>query len=497
LGFVRDIVIASFFGTGAPAQAFVVAFRIPNMLRDLVGEGAANAAIVPVLTEYKTTKTSQEFLHLFRVVFNVSFVILAVITLLGVIFSSGIVCLIAPGFIKEPEKLLLTIQLNRIIFPYILLIGLAAVTMGALNSLKHFAAPAFGAGLLNVALIAATLYLAPRIGIFALAAGVLVGGILQLAVNMPVLYKKGLSLSFTDGLKHPANRRIGLLLLPRALGSAVYQINIFVDTILASLAWIVGAGGVAALYYANRLIQFPLGIFSIALAQAALPKMSEEVARGDMARLKETLSFSLRMVFLIILPAGFGLMFLGSPIVKTLFEHGEFDAYSTAITSSALFFYSFGLVAYSGIKILVSCFYSLHDTMTPVKTAAISLAVNVALNLILMWPMKLGGLALATSISAALNFFLLFFALRRRIGGLDGRRLIDTFARGLLASIAAASAAFAMVHLFGIDRIGSASARVALLFGGIGVAIVVFILAAVLFKIKEMEELFVWISKKR
>ena len=184
---------------------------------------------------------------------------------------------------------------------------------------------------------------------------------------------------------------------------------------LASLSWIVGSGGVAALYYANRLIQFPLAIFGLALAQAALPKMSHEFSTNDMARLKDTLSFSLRMVFLIMIPASVGLAVLGKPVIKMLFQRGEFTDYSTYITNSALFFYTFGLCAYGGVKLLTACFYSMRDTRTPVKTALISVVLNVALNLILMWPMKLGGLALATSISATANFLMLYFILKNRI----------------------------------------------------------------------------------
>jgi putative peptidoglycan lipid II flippase len=497
LGFVRDMVIANFFGTSAACQAFVVAFRIPNMLRDLVAEGAANAAIVPVLTEYKAKKSEGEFLHLYRVVFNIFFIVLIGISVLGVIFSPLIVRVMAPGFIQESEKLNLTIQLNRLLFPYIFFVGLAAVTMGVLNSLGHFWAPAFGSCFLNVTLIAATVYLGPRIGVFSLAIGVLAGGALQLGLNIPVLYRKGLSLRFRDGFRHSAGRKIGLLLIPRVAGSAVYQINIFVDTILASLAWIVGAGGIAALYYANRLIQFPLGIFSIALAQAALPKMSEEAAMGDNERLKDTLSFSLRMVMLIILPASFGFVFLGKPIIRILFERGQFDFYSTSITQQALFFYSFGLLAYSGIKMLVTCFYSLHDTMTPVKTAALAVALNVMLNLILMWPLKLGGLALATSISAMVNFFMLFFILRRKIGRLDERRLLRSFFRIFLASAVTGAACHIMSILFRLEGLRSGLSQALVLCLIIAASIAAYVAACLVFRVTEMKEIFAWISKRR
>ncbi|OIO38345.1 MAG: murein biosynthesis integral membrane protein MurJ, partial [Candidatus Omnitrophica bacterium CG1_02_49_10] len=424
-------------------------------------------------------------------------VILTVVSILGIFLSPLLVKLMAPGFMEEPGKLALTIHLNQIMFPYILLIGLTALTMGALNSLRHFAFPAFGSSVLNLTLIAAMIFFSSRMGIYAQAAAVLVGGALQLGLNIPILYKKGLTPALKDGFHHPEHKKIGLLLIPRVLGTSIYQINIFVDTILASLAWIVGEGGVAALYYANRLIQFPLGIFSIALAQAALPRMSKEAASGDMEKLKDTLSFSLRMILLIILPTSFGLSLLGRPIIKILFERGQFDAYSTSITQQALFFYAFGLVAYSGIKILVSCFYAMHDTMTPVVTAGIAVVVNITLNLILMWPLKIGGLALATSISATLNFLMLFYILRRRIGAMDEKRMVDSFLRVLAASAVMGAAILVTLRLFAIQEISSVSMRFISLFSVIILAGMIYIAASFIFRVREIGEIYNWISRKR
>ena len=490
LGFVRDIVIAVLFGTSPGAQAFFVAFRIPNSLRDLVGEGAANAAIVPVLTEYKTLKDEKEFLHISRVLFNISFIILLILTALGIMFSPLIVRLIAPGFLSEPEKFNLTVRLNRVIFPYLVLIGLTAYAMGVLNALKHFAGPAFGPAVMNIALIVSAIWLCPQIGVMGLAIGVLIGGTLQLLVNIPFMYKKGVTISFKDGFHHPAVKRIGRLLVPRALGSAVYQINIFVDTILASLAWIVGSGGVAALYYANRLIQFPLAIFGLALAQAALPKMSQEFAIDEIDKFKDTLSFSLRIIFLIMVPASCGLAILGEPIIKILFERGAFTAYSTSITQSALFFYSFGLLAYGGVKLLVTAFYSMHDTMTPVKTAFVAVILNIIFNLILMWPLKLGGLALATSISANFNFIVLFFLLKRRLGDFGTKQIIDSFFRILLASIV-------MGIILKLLLIFSPNFSFLNLLLSIIIGIVTFILASYIFNVREMKDFLLWITKRR
>lgn len=488
LGFIRDIVIANFFGTGLPAQAFFVAFRIPNSLRDIVGEGAMNSSIVPVLTEYRVRNQDKEFLRVTRVLFNASLAALSLLTFLGIILSPLIVRLMAPGFIREPSTLDLAINLNRIIFPYLILIGLTAYTMGVLNTLKHFASPAFGPCLLNIALILSALWLCPRIGIMGLVAGVMAGGALQLFLNMMTMYKKGITLSLKEGLSHPAVRKIGLLLVPRAFGSAIYQVNIFVDTMAASLYWIVGSGGIAALYYANRLIQFPLAIFGLALAQAALPKLSQEFSMNDIDRMKDTLSFSLRTTFLIMIPSSVGLAMLGMPIIRLLFQRGEFSEYSSYITQNALFFYSFGLLSYSGVKLLVTCFYSMQDTITPVKTALAAVIMNVLLILALIYPLKLGGIALATSISATFNFAALYVLLKKRLGRLHTRELADSFIRILLSSLV--MAAVLKLISFKIAGIGG-------LILSILSAMAAFAAAAFVFRVREMSEALNWALKKK
>ena len=483
LGFVRDIIIARFFGTARYAEAFVVAFRIPNMLRDLVGEGATNAAFVPVLSEYMVKK-KEEFWGLANVILNLLLITLSAITIAGIFASPWIVRFMAPGFLDDPEKFAITVKLTRFMFPYILLIGLAAYTMGVLNSLKHFSTPAFGPCLLNIAIIVCAIIWGESV--MGLASGVLIGGVLQLAVQMPVLYKKGFRFSFTRKLNHPAANRIGVLLLPRILGSCVYQLNLFINTILASLSTIVGSGGVAALYYANRIFQFPLAIFGIAIAQAALPTMSREALEKDPANLKRTLSFSLRVINFIIIPASIGLIVLAVPITKTLFERGKFDHYSTLITANALIFYSIGLFSYSGIKILVSCFYSLQDTRTPVKIAVVSLVLNIALNVMLMFPLKIGGLALAASLSGIFNFIALFFILRKKIGPLDTRRILSSFLKALGASLAMAVVIYFCVFKINLN-----------LFIVILVAILSYIGAAFIFGVKEAKEFLSWVLERK
>lgn len=495
-GFIRDILIASFFGTTAFAQAFVVAFRIPNLLRDLVGEGAANAALVPVLTEYNSLKSKEEFWKLSRVLLNISFVVLILLSFAGMILAPIIVRAIAPGFIEEPAKLELTIKLTRMIFPFVLLIGLFAYGMSVLNSLREFTAPSLGPVLLNIAMISGLLWLCPRIGIEGLAFSVLAGGTLQLAFIGWALYKKGFRLKFDFTLTHPGAKKIGRLLVPRLFGSAVHQLSVIVDSIFSSFEWIVGVGAPAALWYSYRLFHLPLAIFGIALATVTLPKMSEEAARNDIAALKNTVNFSLRAVFFILVPAGVGLAVLGGPIIEILFQRGEFTSYSTFITEKALFFYSFGLFVCGGIKILVNAFYSLGDTKTPVKIATGALLLNLLFNFILMWPLKIGGLALATSLAALFNFSALYICLRKKIGDVGTRAIIKSFLSILVSSLAMGIFAHFMLKAFaGLG--GGEAARAVGLVGTIGASIALYLVMSIFIGAGEIKNALSWISKKR
>lgn len=488
LGFVRDIVIARFFGTAVYAQAFVVAFRIPNLLRDLVGEGAVNSAIVPVLTEDLSKNGKESFFKLSQVILNIMFATLLVMTIIGIFASPIIVRLIAPGFTADNEKFRLTVTLTRVLFPFLLLVGLWAYAMGVLNSLGKFASAAFGSCFLNLAMIASAALFGENV--FGLATGVLVGGILQLLVQFPSLYASGWKMRLTADLSHPKAKKIGVLMVPRVLGTCVYQFNVFISTILASLSGVVGEGAVAAIYYANRIWQLPLAVFGIALAQAALPTMSKHAALNDIGKLKETLLFSLRIVFFVLIPSSIGLMMLAHPITKVLFQRGAFTEYSTSITSSALFFYSAGLVACGGLKVLVNAFYSLGDTKTPVKTAFFSVILNLMLNLILMWPLKVGGLTLANSISVTVNFIALYILLRRRLGDFGTILIRDSLVRVMAASAIMAFAIKILMAFF--PRFGAIELAV-VISGGTAV----FFAAAFFLNVQELRSSIEWLKKRR
>ena len=417
LGFVRDVILARFLGTGFLAEAFFVAQRIPNLLRDMVGEGAANAAIVPVLTEYSQKKSKEEWQECINAVLAWGVIILGSITLLGIFAAPWIVRLIAPGFAGEPGELQLTVDLTRIMFPYLILIALTAFQAGILYSLNAFFAPAFGPCLLNLAMIL-SVWVACRFSwplAYTISVGVLVGGVWQFWAQWLALRRRGVYWKMPVSLNHEGARQIGRLMLPRLWGGAVYQLNVFVDTFCASLAVIVGDGGIAAIYYANRMIQFPLGVFGYALSSVALPSLSKLAQEGDMVRFKSTLFFALRNLMLILIPTSIGMVIFSKEIIHIVFERGAFDAYSTSVTSQVMFYAALGLPFFGASRILVSAFYALQDTKTPVKAATACLVINVVLNAALMFPLKVGGIALASSIAGAVNCLLLWRGLNKKL----------------------------------------------------------------------------------
>lgn len=499
LGFVRDVLVARLFGTSAPAQAFAVAFRLPNMLRDLVGEGAANAAFVPVLTEHRQ-RHPEEFWVVTGILFNLMAVGLGVAAAIGWWLAPGLVRITAPGFLADPAKFSLTIQLTRWLFPYLWFIGLTALAGGVLNTLRYFTMPAYGPCLLNVAMIVSTL-VAPAFPqpVVVLAVGVLVGGALQLGAQLPVLWRKGWRPGRPRRLTHPVVPQALRLLGPRALGSCVYQLNLLVDTICASWETIVGAGAVAALYYANRLFQFPLAIVGTALAQASLPMLSSQALETSRARLKASVASLITLTLALAIPSTVGLIVLGETIVRVLFERGEFSAYSTAITTQALVWYSLGLAAYMTAKILTNTCYALQDTRTPVRTAVVALVVNIVLNVTLMRVMGIGGLALATSLASACNVALLWRALSRTLGPLDGAAIWASTRR-----VFAAAAAMGVVCALGVWLARpwlahpSSAIQVSALGGLIALALGVYLAAGRLLGIEALRHLPVpWTSARR
>jgi putative peptidoglycan lipid II flippase len=417
LGFIRDMVLARLFGATAAADAFFVAYRIPNLLRELFAEGSMSAAFIPVFAEYHALREKKDAWELASAAFTTLLTIVTAITLLGIVAAPGIVWLLAPGFHGHPDKLALTTLLTQIMFPYLVCISLAALAMGILNSLRAFAAPALSPVFFNVFIIGCALFLAPAFPepILAVAIGVVAGGASQFAMQLPGLALRGMVFGWRFQPGHPGVRRIGALMVPSLLGLSVTQINITVSTILASFF----AGGPTYLFYGMRLIQFPLGIFGVALATAILPTLSTQAARGSLDELRGTLAFGLRMILFIILPAMLGLMLLRRPIVHLFFEHGSFTAADTLATATAVLCYAVGLWAFAGVRIIVAAFYSLQDTVTPAVAAGIAVLANLALSIALMDRLEAAGLALATALASMVNVSVLVAVLNRRLGGVD------------------------------------------------------------------------------
>jgi putative peptidoglycan lipid II flippase len=433
LGFIRDMVLANLFGATPAADAFFVAYRVPNLLRELFAEGSMSSAFIPVFTEYQTLKSKRDAWELASAVFTTLLTIVTGITILGIIVASGIVWLLAPGFHDDPAKLGMTTLLTQIMFPYLIFISLAALAMGILNSMRAFAAPAFSPVFFNIFIIGCALFLSPTMPepILGIAIGVVAGGAAQFAMQLPGLRLRGMLFGFRFAPGHSGVRRIGALMVPSLLGLSVTQINITVSTILASFF----AGGPTYLFYGMRLIQFPLGIFGVALATAILPTLSAQAARGALDELRTTLGFGLRMILFIILPAMLGLILLRQPIVHLFFEHGTFTAHDTAETASAVLCYSVGLWAFGGVRIIVSAFYSLQDTRTPAISAAIAVAANLLFSLLLMSSLGAAGLALATALAAMVNGGILVAVLHRRLGGVEWGSVGRSLLRVLIASV--------------------------------------------------------------
>ncbi|MBN2031732.1 MAG: murein biosynthesis integral membrane protein MurJ [Deltaproteobacteria bacterium] len=434
LGLVRDVVVARFFGAGLAADAFFVAFRIPNLLRRFFAEGSLTIAFIPVFTEYLTQKSRQDAIQMARAALALLTLILALVTISGVLLSPWIVRIQAFGFGGSGIKYELTVLLTRITFPYIFLVSLVAFFMGILNSLRHFAAPAAAPIFLNLGIIGATYWLSPLFEepVVGVAIGVIIGGLLQVALQIPWLVKKGVSLVPYWMPGHPAVKRIGLLMLPAIFGSAIYQLNQFIGTLLASF---LEEGSISWLYYADRIVEFPLGVFAIAVSTAALPSLAKQAAAGDLADFRDTLSHSLRFVFFITFPCMAGMIILRDPIIRLFFQRGAFDALSSEMTAIALLFYSLGLWAFSANRVIVSAFYALQDTKTPVKVAAFAMAANGAFSLLLMGPLKHGGLALALSLASTLQFFLLLLILSKRGSILELKPVLQTVLKSLTASL--------------------------------------------------------------
>ncbi len=455
LGFVRDVVLAKYFGANAAMDAFFVAFKIPNFMRRLFAEGSFAQAFVPVFSEYRTQHEREELQQLADQVAGTLGAVLMLVTVIGVLGAPLLIAVFAPGFIERSGQYHLAVSLLRVTFPYLLFISLTAFAGGMLNSYGRFGVPAFTPVLLNVSMISAAVWLAPhfRQPVHALALGILIAGVAQLTFQLPFLARLRLLPRPRWGWHHPGVARIMRLMVPTLFGSSVAQVNLLVDTLIASF---LAAGSVSWLYYSDRLMEFPLGVFGIAMATVILPNLSRRHAANDAERFSATLDWALRLVLLVGVPAALGLLLLSGPVLTTLFFSRAFDPHDVYMAAASLVAYAGGLVGFMLVRILLSGYYARQDTRTPVRIGMISMATNIGLNLVVVVPLAVAGapaphagLAASTSFAAFVNAALLYRGLRRARVYRPGRGWPLMFAR-----VALAGSAMSALLIWGVPATG-------------------------------------------
>lgn len=485
LGVFREASFAAVFGATGGMDAFVAAFRIPNLLRDLFAEGALSVAYVPVFTEKLKKESMQKAFLLTSSVLSIVLVVLGIIVILGVLLAPYIVRFYVSGF-DDPSRTDLTIKLTRIMFPFLLLVAFAAVSMGTLNSLGHFGVPALAPASFNIIMILCAIFLTRYIDppILALGIGAVAGGAGQFLIQVPKLVRAGFRFSFRLDFKDSSVRRILKLILPAALGVAAWQINVVVATKLASYLEV---GSISNLYYALRLVHFPLGVFGVALAAVSLPEVSGLVSSGDIKGAGEAQRYSSKMVLFLLMPSAAYLLGASEAIVATVYQRGNFDWRDTIDVALALRMYAVGLVFFGLTRVTAQVFYAFRDTRTPVKISLVAVLANIALILILMKPLGFAGLALATSLSSMINFSFLYYLSGRKAPRPDRFGLIIYFFKMLFCALLAGLAAFIAVRIFqrpdGFGGFGGAATATALAALAAGV---IFFVACSILRIKEL-----------
>jgi putative peptidoglycan lipid II flippase len=490
LGLVREQVFAGLFGAGYAYDAFVVAFRIPNLLRDLFGEGALSAAFVTVFSEYDTRKGPEATWQLASNVLVFISILLSAITLAGIFFAENIVNLLAPDFSLVAGKTELTSLLTMIMFPFLLFVALSAVVMGMLNTKGKFFIPAMSSSFFNLGSIIGGVSLAlllPGFGlpaIVGMAWGTLIGGLMQLAIQLPSLRKIGFRFKPQLNLRDPGLHRILWLMLPATVGLSATQINIFVNTNFASSCV---EGSVSWLNYAFRMVQLPIGVFGVAFSIAAMPVLAKQAAQKDFTALRRTFSSSLVMVFSLTIPATVGLILLSEPIIRLIFEHGAFDAFDTRQTALALTCYAYGLFAYSAVKIMVPVFYALNDTKYPVIGSFLAVAANITIILLTIDSFEFRAIALATSSAMTLNFLFLGFVLYRKLTGFSLAYLFLGVSKILAASIVMGTGVVALRKFLYPLFTGNITLQLAAVFLTIGAAAVIYAITLYFLRLPELK----------
>ncbi len=524
LGLVRELIFAAFFGAGFATDAFIVAFRIPNLLRDLFGEGALSAAFVTTFTTKLNNEGEQAAWRLANLVNNGLFIVLSLIALLGIIFSPQIVHLLMDVSPKrgaiDPAKAALTfelaVQMTRIMFPFLLMISLAAVAMGVLNTKGIFGIPASASTMFNVGSIFGGLlcsyllapdYIAAIISaifhgqqpqlsqqsaaraIIGMAIGTLIGGVCQWLIQVPALRKVGYRWQPILSFRDDGVRQVMKLMAPAIIGAAAVQVNVLVSTNFASS---LGEGPVSWLNYAFRLIQFPIGVFGVAISTATITKTAREAAQGKFDDFRKTIASSLRLTMLMTIPSTIGLIVLAKPIIGMIYERGKFTVFDTNQTADAMMFYALGLTAYSAIKVVVPAFYALKDTRIPMLASVLSIITNYFVAKLSIEHFGIGhrGLALSVSAVALINFAVLFFFLRRRLKGIEGWGLLLAFVKIVVAALLMGAACYFLSEqitaFIGNEKL---LARIANVMVSVGVGVLIFGVTAKLLRVSELEQL--------
>jgi len=494
LGYVRDQRLTLLLGTSGVADSFVLAYRIPNVLRRLVGEGSMTASFIPVFTDYMRNRSREETWKFANRLFWTFSVVLASLTVLGVIFSPLAVRFFS--MFGKNQAQVEAIYLNRLMFPYILFIGMAALSMAILNCFHIFGLPAATPILLNISFIVFSVALVWKhfsSPAAALAVGVLVGGIFQFFLQVPQLVRRGMNFEFGISFTDPGVRRVARLMLPGFLGIGIAQINLLVDTIFAN-AKVMPEGSLVSLYVADRVTELVLGGYAIAIATAILPMMAHQASGGDFEGMKKTLGFALRIVSFITIPAAVGLVILREPIVQVLFQHGRFVAESTRLTARALLYYSMGLPAFAMVKLIVPAFYSTQDTQTPVRVAVFTMLVNVLLNVIFLFyffpKLRNGGPALASVLASYFNVLVLFIVFRLRFGRLGTGEILTSMGKIAICSTAMGAVCWTMLRYSHFDLIDHFVTRLVVFISMISGATIAYLGLAWLLRCDEIHEVY-------
>lgn len=490
LGFIRDILVAIFFGTSAILEAFIVAFRIPNLLRSIFAEGFADSVATPVLSEYQ--KEKPKLFKIGRNVLSLSAILLFLSTILGIIFAKFLVILVAPGFIKDVFKFNMAVSFTRVTFLYLFFIGLSVNSFSILYSLRKFFIPSITPAFLNIAFIVGLLFLGRLFKNYILVLCVLSGGLLQVIFPLISLRKEGFifKFEFRNIFKDKVLIRMIKLFPPRILSSIVYQLSVIVDTIFASFTSIVGRGSLAALWFANGYIHLPLALFAHSISKVAIVDLSYYHSRNNLDDFKKLFVFSFQNIIFFIVPISIIYMFLSYGIIDVILRHGDFDLNSLKITSSVLFCYSLGLFFFCAIKLLVNTFYALKDTLTPAKVTAFSLLINAVLSAILMFPLEIRGVALGSSLAAMFNSFLLYRCLLKRIGRIDWQDTKSQFLKVFLLSLIVG-----IISRFSWGILTFNKYTKALLIGG--TSILIFITGGYIIGLKQIRYIKKWILERK